>query len=307
MKILRFMFLTLLMTSLFFVTSLLFLSEIAVYSNQNKFIEKLECQYIVTYEGTINTKKEYKLLNNVYSIYNKNKKIKADILMQNENDKIFGDLELKSNEVSVSNNFLKNGYEIGDLVIVTSPLNDEKLYFKIVNVFSECYGVSAETVDKNRSLVIFGYNEEISNLVKYNIAFINNENISNNNIKLYKLIQVNNIIDYNNSKIFPLISMDIGIKTLICIIYFFLFILLFKFIIRRSIINGRRTGFILITKYLKYCLPLITSIFLSIVISIIYSTIHLSYIPMFIIMFSLSLVFILLTMIIDLKIKMRRI
>lgn len=306
MKTLRFVFLTLFMTSLFFTTSLLFLSEIAVYSKQNKFIEKLGCQYIVTYEGTINTKCEFKLLNNIYSIYDKNNKIKTDILMQNENDNIFGEQCLNANEVVVSKNFLDNGYHVGDLIIVTSPLNDEKLYFKIISVIECCYGISNENIDKNKSLVIFGHNEEISNLATYNIAFINNENISNNSVKLSKLIQVDNIVEYNYLKMLPLIIIETGIKTLICIIYFFLFILLFKYIIRRLIINGRKELNILISTYLKYCLPLLTSIFLSVVITIMYSAICLSYIPVFIIMFSISLIILLIIMIMDLKIKIRR-
>lgn len=306
MKTLRFVFLTLFMTSLFFTISLLFLSEIAVYSKQNNFIEKLECQYIVTYEGTINTQNEFKLLNNIYSIYDKNNMIKADILMQSENDNIFGEQCLNANEVVVSKNFLNNGYHVGDLIIVKSPLNDEKLYFKIIGVIECCYGISNENIDKNKSLVIFGHNEEISNLATYNIAFINNEKISNNSVKLSKLIQVDNIVEYNYSKMLPLIILEIGIKSLICIIYFFLFIVLFKYIIRRLIINGRKELNILTSTYIKYCLPLLMSVFLSIAVTIVYSITYLSYMPIFVIMFSISFIILLVMMIMDLKIKMRR-
>ena len=178
MKSVKFISLTLVMTSLFFAISLIFLTEISMYSKQIIFINNMECKYISIYEGDAKIEKEYKLLNSYYSIYSNGKKIKADILMQNDGQSIFGEVVLKNNEIVVSENFLLNGYKIGDILYVTSPISDEKIEFVIVDTISACYGITNESLDKTKFMVIFGYGKNIFNNSIPNIAFINDEDIS---------------------------------------------------------------------------------------------------------------------------------
>ena len=88
MKSVKFISLTLIMTSLFFIISLLFLNEVFVYSKQTDAINEFNCKYISIYKGEAEVEKEYKLLNSFYSIYDGAKKVKVDILMQNKDEMI---------------------------------------------------------------------------------------------------------------------------------------------------------------------------------------------------------------------------
>ena len=306
MKSVKFISLTLIMTSLFFIVSLLFLTEVSVYSKQCEVINELSCKYISIHEGEVGVEKEYKLLNSFYSIYDDVKKVKADILMQNKDEKILCELILKSNEIAVSKNFLEKGYKIGDTVVVTSPISDEKIQFVIVDTISACYGFSNEILDKNKCLVIFGYDENLLNYSLPNIAFINDEDISASNVKLQKFIQVNDMLEYNIGKTVPLVFTDMLIKLSICILYIVLFFMIFKYVIRRHIISGRSINNILLYTYVKYCSPLIIAILLSIILTTLYSIYLLAYTPIYDLLFTLTIVIIFVILFLHLKIKMRR-
>lgn len=306
MKSVKFISLTLIMTSLFFIISLLFLNEVSVYSKQTDAINEFNCKYISIYEGEADVKKEYKLLNSFYSIYDDTKKVKVDILMQKKDEMILNEVILKTNEIAVSENFLEKGFKIGDTVIVTSPTIDDKIQFVIVDTISTCYGVSNEILDKNKCLVIFGYDENLLNYSLPNIAFINDEDISASNVKLQKFIQVNDMLEYNMEKAIPLIFVDILIKLSICILYILLFLMIFKYVIRRHIINGRSINSILLNTYIKYCSPLIIAILLSIILTTLYSICLLCYTPIYVLLFILMIAIIYVTLFVHLKVKMRR-
>ena len=306
MKSIKFISLTLIMTSLFFIVSLLFLTEVSVYSKQFEVINELSCKYISIHEGEIGVEKEYKLLNSFYSIYDDTKKVKVDILMQKKDEMILNEVILKTNEIAVSENFLEKGYNIGDTVVVTSPISDEKIQFVIVDTISACYGFSNEILDKNKCLVIFGYDENLLNYSLPNIAFINDEDIAASNVKLQKFIQVKDMLEYNKTKIIPLIFIDTIIKFFICILYIVIFLMIFKYVIRRHIINGRSINNILLNTYIKYCSPLIIAILLSITLTTLYSICLLDYMPTYILMFTLTIVIIFVILFLHLKIKMRR-
>lgn len=306
MKSVKFISLTLIMTSLFFIFSLLFLKEISVYSKQTEAISQFDCKYISIYEGEAKIETEYKLLNSFYSIYDGAKKLKVDILMQNKDEMILNEVILKTNEIAVSENFLDKGFEIGDTVVVTSPSIDDKIQFVIVDTISECYGVSYEILDENKCLVIFGYDENLLNYSLPNIAFINDEDISASNVKLQKFIQVNDMLEYNMEKTIPLIFIDIFIKLSVCILYIVLFLMIFKYVIRRHIINGRSIYSILLNTYIKYCSPLIIAILLSIILTTLYSIYLLAYTPIYDLLFTLTIVIIFVILFLHLKIKMRR-
>lgn len=306
MKSVKFISLTLIMTSLFFIISLLFLKEISVYSKQTEAINQFDCKYISIYEGEAKIETEYKLLNSFYSIYDGAKKVKVDILMQNKDEMILNEVILKTNEIAVSENFLEKGFKIGDTVFVTSPIIEDKIQFVIVDTISTCYGVSNEILDKNKCVVIFGYDENLLNYSLPNIAFINDEDISASNVKLQKFIQVNDMLEYNIEKTIPLIFIDILIKLSICILYILLFLMIFKYVIRRHIINGRSINSILLNTYIKYCSPLIIAIVLSIALTTLYSGCFLSYTPIYELLFALTIVIICVTLFLHLKIKMRR-
>lgn len=273
--------LTCILTFLFFVVTLLFLQEVATYSKQNKFYQNLHCKYISTYEGTLNIEKEYCLLNNIYSIYYNDKKLKVDILMQQNQSTIFNEKKLNIDEVVVSNNFLSNNYFVGDYITVMSPLNGELLHLKIVGTVDDCYGITNESIDDKKSILIFGFNERLLNIGCLKIAFLNNENLSNSNIKLLTFTQVNTLIFNNNKELLPILLLCYFVFTLFVVIYVCIILILYKNKIRRNILSGRSLKNIIFSTYLKYCLPVIFALILSVVAIWIYALIILRFVPHF--------------------------
>ena len=305
MKILKYTLLLFLMTALLCTTSLFLLPNITIPLNQNSFLNRLNCNYIATYQGETSIDREFHLLNSVYNIDNNRVNIKADLIMQSKLRAVFDEQILCKNEIAVSENLLNESLNIGDTLTTKSYFDGESRQFKVVNTIKSCFGLLNESPDMNKGIVIFGYDETVSNTNHSKISFVNNEKLSIFGVQLDLFISVKKLINENNLASFPFIVVDALVKLFIVICYFSFFSFFTGKRIRKNIVYGLSVKQIFSKFYLKNLLPLALSITISTIILFLISWFFYKYAFYYLFLYMVSNIFLGMAAFLDFKIKMR--
>lgn len=227
--------------------SCFFLSNIYINSTKSKqqldFINNVNSDYIVYYNGDVNLNNDFRYLNKSFSLYTSMEKVKSDIIMMKKNatyDFKIGSINIEKDEVCISMNIAqKYNLKVGDELLMISAFSDKQEKYYVKKIIEPCYGISSDYLTELNGLIILAYDEKVYSAINDSVAFVN-EKQTLNSLNISSIISLNKYHTNLKKNIFKNNIITFFILLIIQILFILIIHIFDKNYLRFKIKNGCR-------------------------------------------------------------------